>query len=216
MRFFCSVVSGVSGRRLSAGAALAGLVLLAGCAGTPAALSNLRYDLGPPSPPVTAGTLPAVKVLDMVAPTTLETDKMIYRLGYVDAQQTSAYVNSRWTMPPAQLLTQRLRMALSAHGPVLNGSDGVRAPMLKVSLDEFEQIFDGRAQSHGAVSARVTLLSEGVVLGQRTFIARAPASTPDAAGGAQALAAASADLVAQIAVWVSAQMPARSPVAATP
>jgi len=43
------------------------------------------------------------------------------------------------------------------------------------------------------------------VLGQHTFVARAPASTPDAAGGTRALAAASDDLVAQISAWLGVQ-----------
>ena len=98
----------------------------------------------------------------------------------------AAYRDSRWTAPPAQLLTQRLRGALSSRGTVLEGSDGVRAPTLKVDLNEFEQVFDGQSQSHGAVTARATLMLDGKVLGQRTFVARAPSSTPDAAGGARA------------------------------
>ena len=46
-------------------------------------------------------------------PTTLESDKLIYRLSYADAQHTASYANSHWTMAPSQLLTQRLRGALS-------------------------------------------------------------------------------------------------------
>jgi cholesterol transport system auxiliary component len=186
-------------------AALAGGMLLAGCAGNPAAISDIRYDLGPPAQVASAGPLPAVKVLDVTAPEMLGSDKVIYRLSYADAQRTAAYANSHWTMPPAMLLTQRLRGALSSRGTVLTGGDGVHAPVLKVELDEFEQDFDGQTQSHGAVTARATLSFQGKVLGQHTFVARAPASTPDAAGGTRALAAASDDLVAQISAWLGVQ-----------
>ncbi len=195
-------------RFLSCGAALAAVLalgVLTGCAGTPSAISNIRYDLGPAAQSATSGSLPAVKVLDVSAPATLDSDKLIYRLSYADAQQTASYANSHWTMPPAQLLTQRLRAALSSRGTVLTGGDGVRAPVLKVDLEEYEQDFDGQAQSHGAVSARTTLIVDGKVIGQRTFIARAPASSPDAAGGARALASASDDLVAQITAWLGVQ-----------
>ncbi|RKE25748.1 cholesterol transport system auxiliary component [Paraburkholderia sp. BL23I1N1] len=196
-------------RLLSSSAALAMLlafgVLAAGCAGNPAAISDIRYDLGPPSPAASAGTLPAVKVLDVTAPDNLESDKLIYRLSYADAQQTASYANSHWTMAPSQLLTQRLRGALSSRGTVLTGADGVHAPVLKVDLSEFEQVFDSQSQSHAAVTARVTLTQSGKVIGQRTFIARAPSSSADAAGGAQALAAASDDLVAQIGAWLGVQ-----------
>jgi cholesterol transport system auxiliary component len=77
--------------------------------------------------------------------------------------------------------------------------------VLKVDLGEFEQVFDSQSQSHAAVTARATLTQNGKVLGQRTFISRAPSSTADAAGGAQALATASDDLVAQIAAWLGVQ-----------
>ncbi|WP_118181737.1 ABC-type transport auxiliary lipoprotein family protein [Paraburkholderia phosphatilytica] len=192
--------------------ALAALVLvfvmsaaLAGCAGTPSALADIRYDLGPNTTPSSSGSLPAIKVLDVTAPSTLDSDRLIYRLSYADAQRTAAYANSHWTMPPAQLLTQRLRSVLTSRGAVLTGADGVRAPVLRVDLDEFEQVFDGQSQSHAAVTARATLIQAGKVIGQHTFIARAPASSADAAGGAAALAAASDDLVAQIDAWLGMQ-----------
>ncbi|WP_434108258.1 ABC-type transport auxiliary lipoprotein family protein [Paraburkholderia caffeinilytica] len=196
-------------RLLSSSSALAMLlafgVLAAGCAGNPAAISDIRYDLGPPNPAASAGIQPAVKVLDVTAPDTLESDKLIYRLSYADAQQTASYANSHWTMAPSQLLTQRLRSALSSRGTVLTGADGVRAPVLKVDLSEFEQVFDSQSESHAAITARATLTQNGKVIGQRTFIARAPSSSADAAGGAQALAAASDDLVSQISAWLGAQ-----------
>jgi cholesterol transport system auxiliary component len=192
-------------RLLSSSTALAVLlafgVLAAGCAGNPAAISDIRYDLGPPSPAASAGTLPAVKVLDVTASDNLESDKLIYRAG----KSAASYANSHWTMAPSQLLTQRLRGALSSRGTVLTGADGVHAPVLKVDLSEFEQVFDSQSESHAAVTARATLTQNGKVIGQRTFIARAPSSSADAAGGAQALAAASDDLVAQISAWLGVQ-----------
>ncbi|WP_415872368.1 ABC-type transport auxiliary lipoprotein family protein [Burkholderia ubonensis] len=196
-----------------AAAALAALTLAlaAGCAGENAVLSNVRYDLGPAAPVATAGHGPALKVLDVAAPDALDSDKFVYRLAYADAQRMAVYRDSRWTAPPAQLLTQRLRGALSSRGAVLEGADGVRAPTLRIDLSEFEQVFDGESQSHGAVTARATLTQDGKVLGQRTFVARAPSSTPDAAGGARALATASDDLVAQIAAWVGMQAYAGTP-----
>ncbi|OMG70974.1 ABC-type transport auxiliary lipoprotein family protein [Burkholderia ubonensis] len=198
-------------RPAAAALAVLTLALAAGCAGENAALSNVRYDLGPAAPVATAGHGPALKVLDVAAPDALDSDKFVYRLAYADAQRMAVYRDSRWTAPPAQLLTQRLRGALSSRGAVLEGADGVRAPTLRIDLSEFEQVFDGESQSHGAVTARATLTQDGKVLGQRTFVARAPSSTPDAAGGARALATASDDLVAQIAAWVGMQAYAGTP-----
>jgi cholesterol transport system auxiliary component len=185
--------------------AFAAGVLLSGCASSSASISEVRYDLGPPAQLTSAASLPPIKVLDVTAPETLGSDRLIYRLSYADAQRTAAYASSYWTMPPAQLLTQRLRGALSARGTVLTGSDMVHAPVLKVDLEEFEQDFDGQTQSHGAVTARTTLFFHGKLIGQHTFVARAPASTQDAAGGARAIAAATDDLVAQITAWLGVQ-----------
>jgi cholesterol transport system auxiliary component len=196
-------------RLLSSRAALAALlafgVLAAGCAGRSAVVSDIRYDFGPPPQSAAAGRLPAVKVLQVTAPSVLESDRLIYRLSYADAQQTAAYATSHWTMMPSQLLTQRLRNALSERGTVLTGADGVAAPVLRVDLTEFEQVFDSQTDSHGAVAARATLTRDGKVVGQQTFVARAPAHSADAAGGARALAAASDDLVAQITTWLGTQ-----------
>ncbi|MEK6423160.1 MAG: ABC-type transport auxiliary lipoprotein family protein [Burkholderia gladioli] len=200
--------SPVLARRCAAfGAALA-FALLAGCASDAARMSNIRYDLGPLDP-ATLTASPAsgtvIKVLDVRAPEAFDSDKFVYRLAYADAQRIATYRDSRWTAPPAQLLTQRLRAALSARGTVLDGSDAVHAAVLHVELNTFEQVFDGQSQSHGEVSVRATLTRDGTVLGQRTFVSRAPASSPDAAGGAGALAAASNDLVAQMVAWLAVQ-----------
>ncbi|MGF6655434.1 cholesterol transport system auxiliary component [Paraburkholderia youngii] len=196
-------------RLLSSRAALAALlafgVLAAGCAGTSAVVSDVRYDFGPPPQAAAASRLAAVKVLEVSAPSVLESDRLTYRLSYADAQQMAAYANSHWTMMPSQLLTQRLRNALSERGTVLTGADGVSAPVLRVDLTEFEQVFASPTDSHGAITARATLMQGGKVVGQRTFVAHAPAHSADAAGGARALAAASDDLVAQIAAWLGSQ-----------
>jgi cholesterol transport system auxiliary component len=187
-------------------AALAALIagsLLAACA-APAALSDVRYDLGPLAPASSPSTLPPLKVLDVSAPAPLDNDAFMYRLGSAPLR-TARYANSHWTTSPARLLTQRLRAGLMSHASVLTGADAVPAPVLRVDLEQFEQVFDTETRSSGVVAARATLIQDGKVIGQHTFLSRAPASTPDASGGAHALASASDELVAQIATWVSMQ-----------
>lgn len=182
--------------------------LMGGCASDAARVSNVRYDLGPLDTMSLTALAPAqpVRVLDVSAPDAFDTDKFVYRLAYADAQRIDTYRDSRWTAPPAQLLTQRLRAALSAKRAVLEGADRVRgAPVLRVELNEFERVFDGQSQSHASVAVRATLTRDGALLGQRSFTARAPSSTPDAAGGAGALAAASNELVAQLTAWLAMQ-----------
>lgn len=185
------------------------VALLAGCASTPDALPNARYDLGAlriGNASAGALPLPPVKVLAVAAPRNLETDAFAYRLSYVDPQRMATYSDSHWTMPPARLLTQRLRDALAARGPILSGADPVRAvPLLEVELTRFEQDFDAPEQSRGVVDVRATLTQQGRVVGQRSFSASVPARSANAAGGAQALAAAADDVIAQVSAWLAAQ-----------
>jgi cholesterol transport system auxiliary component len=88
---------------------------------------------------------------------------------------------------------------------VLSGGDSVNAPLLTIDLDTFEQVFDSESQSHALLKARATLTRDGVLVAQQTFEARAPASTANAAGGVQALAAASDQFVAQLVAWLGMQ-----------
>jgi cholesterol transport system auxiliary component len=194
-------------------AALALSALLAACAGSSAPVNDVRYDLGLQSAPGAAGAQaapatavakPPLKVLAVSAPPPLDNDGILYRMNF-DAQRTARYANSRWMMSPARLLTERLRTALGAQATVLSGADPVQAPMLKVELYEFEQVFESPTESSGVLSARATLLQGGKVVAQRSFVTRAPASTPDAAGGVRALQAASDDFANQLGAWLSAQ-----------
>ncbi|NLP61292.1 ABC transporter [Paraburkholderia sacchari] len=205
-------------------AALAALAIgmLAACAGRSVTLSEVRYDLGPQqeaaspsaaSPSTlsaSAASLPPLKVLEVNAPPTLDHDGILYRLNG-DPQRTGRYADSRWTMSPARLLTLRLRSALGSRATVLSGADAVPAPILKIELTEFEQVFDSSTQSAGVLAARATLMRGGKVIAQRSFVARAPASTPDAAGGVAALRAASDDFAGQVGAWVSTQAFAGTP-----
>ncbi len=74
--------------------------LLTGCVGTPSAIADIRYDFGPALPAASTGGMPAVKVLDVAAPAQLESDKLIYRPHFVDAQRMASYANAHWTMTP--------------------------------------------------------------------------------------------------------------------
>ncbi|CAG9270454.1 cholesterol transport system auxiliary component [Paraburkholderia unamae] len=191
-------------------------VLLTACAGNAGSINDVRYDLGlqsaqaAPAAAAAPGAKPLLKVLAVVAPPPLDNDGIVYRMAF-DSQRTARYAESRWAMSPARLLTERLRTSLGAQATVLSGGDAVQAPMLKVELYEFEQVFESPTQSSGVLSARATLMQGGKVLAQRSFATRAPASTPDAAGGVRALQAASDDFVNQVGAWLGGQSLARTP-----
>ena len=146
-----------------------------------------------------------VVVPDVIAPSDLDSDQMRYRLTYLNGQQARSYAASRWTMTPAQLLTQRLRARLAGQGAVLSNAGASSAPILRVELIEFEQLFDQPNVGRGVISLRATLTRNGVLLAQREFFSAAPAPTPDAAGGAQALAGASDAAIAAVISWFQGQ-----------
>lgn len=199
---------------------------LAGCAIQPAQTSRVvRYDLGAPAseslaataPTRSAAALPLVKVLQVTAPTALDSDQIRYRLSYADPLESRSYGGSRWTATPAQLLTDRLRGALASHARLLDGGDPEHAPLLKVELIDFSQHFDAPGESRGVVVVRASLKVEGRLLAQRDFGAAVPGGSADAAGGATALARAADQVVGDVGNWVGTWLTSSSnPAVTTP
>lgn len=192
--------------------ALATLMLVAGCSlgGSHAAVPIARYDFGAVPDAASAATLKpmasAIRVTAVSAPASLSTDAFQYRLGYADDHQTHVYATSRWTMPPPQLLTTRLREQIAQRSHVLDTSDGgPSVPVLKIELDEFAQVFEKPESSEGRVRVRATILHGSALIAQQTFVATAPSASADAAGGAHALSSASDAVIAQVIAWLSTQ-----------
>jgi cholesterol transport system auxiliary component len=188
---------------------------LSGCGGLSKSGSPVAvYDLGPgvvqELPSNRMALLPALVMAEVQAPTALDNLPVVYRLGYSDAQQLRLYAQARWSMPPAQLLRQRVRETLGQRRVVLNHSDGVLAPpgtlMLRLELEEFSQLFDSPASSSGVLRLRATLTQaqqgEDAPVAQRSFLLREAATSPDAAGGVRALTAAVDSAVLQLDQWV--------------
>ncbi|TWD87515.1 cholesterol transport system auxiliary component [Variovorax beijingensis] len=207
-----------------AGAGLA-LLLLAGCGALPDKPARATlYDFGPglaasaaaaANPP--AAALPTLALAEIESNTRLDGTQILYRLGYADANELRPYGQSRWSLPPAQLLRQRLRDALSERRTVLGPeesatiarAEGKVPDTLRISLDEFSHYFDSASSSVGLVRLRATLIRGTTggdrVLGQRTFTVRRPAPSADAPGGVKALAAATDAAVAEVVQWVDQQ-----------
>ena len=185
--------------------------LLGGCALPDRPVRPDPYDLGP-LPAAAATTAPAAAPIvwrGVSAAGALDGTAIIYRLLYVqDGQQPRPYARARWTEAPAQLLGQRLRAALAATRPVVDADAGLSAPELRVELDDFSQAFASPTQSFGVVRLRVTRLVPGGAGGarqveQRSFAARVPAPSNNAAGGARALKTATDRVVGQIVAWIN-------------
>ncbi len=200
-------------------------LLLSACSSLPTPpVRPQLYDFGPgltaPAPqdrraPLALAPVEAVGTADAG-------QALHYRLAYADAQQLRPYAQARWSQPPAQLLQQRLREQLAQRRAVLglveaaslarDAKAGSTAPdQLRVELEEFSQVFTSPQDSAGVVRLRATVLRPGPggmqLRGQRAFTVRHPAPQPDAAGGVQALTAASDQAIAQLLQWLEQMEP---------
>ena len=205
---------------------LAGLVL-AGCSALPdKPVRATMYDFGPgnlTTPPTTRqAPLPALAIDDISTNGgALDNMSVLYRLAYADAQQLKPYSQARWSMPPAQLVRQRLRDQLGQRRTVFNAGDSaalnrsqnaVLPLLLRIDLEEFSHLFTTPAASVGLVRLRVTLLevtpSGEKLVGQRNVVVQRPADSPDAPGGVRALTQATDAAIEEIDQWLR-QTPAR-------
>lgn len=193
---------------LAAGSAAA--LLLAGCASDKPA-QNTTFDFGPAASTVTtaaaaaAAPIAAVVVGDVTGSAFLDSERMVYRLNYSDPLQARAYANSRWSATPLQMVTQRLKSRIAQSGAkvlsVSDASDGV--PILRLEIDDFSHHFDSQAQSHGQLVLRASLFQGHRLIDQKTFDRKTAATSPDAGGGARALAGATDTVAADLIAWLA-------------
>ena len=211
-------------------------LLLSACSALPSKPTRATmYDFGPgplaaqPAQPVAAPT-PQTPIAPL-APVAIEEIStsggaldnlaVLYRLAYVDAQELRPYSQSRWTMPPAQLVRQRLRDTLSLRRPVFDAREGLalnrsQNPLLplqlRLELQEFSHYFSAPDASVGLVRLRATLVDVTAagekLVAQRVIVAQRPATTLNAPGGVRALTEATDAAIEQLDQWLQ-QQPAR-------
>lgn len=192
-------------RVTAASAALA----LSACAVTQTPANKAVYDFGPATgvPAVSAPAFSgALALAEIDTSLSLDSTAVQYRLAYANPQELRPYALARWTMPPAQLMQQRVRSVLNARGPVLAPGVGTPAHTLKLDLEEFSQVFSAPGTSQGVVQLRATLLKGNTLAAQRSFSVQAPAPTADASGGARALSLAATEVAKQLSDWVGDNM----------
>jgi cholesterol transport system auxiliary component len=206
-------------RRLGA---VAVLLALGACAAGDKAQRPLVYDFGPGTASAAAPTLVAGQPPLVLAPletsAALDSTAVLYRLAYADVQQLRPYALARWSTTPAQLLQQRLREHLGAQRVVLapgeapatgRGSSEPGPRTLRITLEEFSQVFDSASSSSGLLRLRATLLQSTPagerLLAQRGFVVQQRATGGDAPGGVRALTAAADACAQQLADWLALQ-----------
>ena len=191
-----------------------GFALLAGCAAGRGESASL-YDFGPlPTqqsgvqsalPQLSPLPLPPLSIAEIQIPAWLDSTHIYYRLNYANGQQPRPYAHARWTMTPAQLLLQRLKARIAQAGGIgLAASHGAaNIPVLRIEADDFTQTFDAPAQSNAQVILRASVFRGRTLVAHQNFIRQAPSPTADAAGGAQALAAASDAAITDMILWLA-------------
>ena len=222
-----NALNSIAARAYSTGAGALFVIFfltLSGCGLTRPTASPVVYDFGPgrsSSAPAPLATL-APLILDQVqASSALDSNALLYRLAYVDAQQLRPYAHARWSMSPPQLVRQRLREQLGQDRALLepgaifspskrnapDAATGVTPPTLRLELEEFSQLFEAPERSVGLLRLRATLTqaspSGDALLAQRTIVLQRPAPSADAAGGAQALRLATDAAAQELAQWLA-------------
>lgn len=184
-------------------AALLLAVVLTGCA-TKADPPTL-FDLGSLPAPGNAISLPPLAIADVVGSPFLDNPQMFYRLSWVNDQQPHPFAHSRWTMPPSQLLEQRVKARLGQAGnAAVSALDGaLNVPLVRIEADDFALLFDSPSQSHARVAIRAAVYRGRLLLAQKSFSQQQPAATADAAGGARALADASDAVITELTQWLA-------------
>lgn len=198
--------------------------VLGGCALTDKPVRAAVFDFGPgelsaAATPPSGGTLAPLALAELEAAPALDSTAVVYRLQYDNVQQLRPYAQARWSMPPAQLVRQRLRAHLSLQRAVLNPGEGVLsvaapkagsaetgARLLRVELEEFSQVFESTTHSVGLVRLRATLVRPTAageqLVAQREFTLQRPAPSADAAGGVRALTLATDAAVQALGQWL--------------
>ena len=196
------------------------VLVLAGCALPDKPTRATMYDFGPgqltTQPTTRQAPLPPLAIDEITtAGGALDNLAVLYRLGYADAQQLRPYAHARWSMPPAQLVRQRLlaqmgqrRAVFNAGSSVsLNRNQGSALPLrLRIELEEFSQLFSAPDASVGLIRLRATLVditpAGEKLLGQRSVVVQSPASSADAPGGVRALTAATDAAIEELDQWL--------------
>ena len=203
------------------------LFLLPGCSALPdKPVRSSMYDFGPGNltaqPTTRQAPLSPIAIDDITTSGgALDNMAVLYRLAYQDAQQLRPYTLARWSMPPAQLVRQRLRDTFSQRRTVFGAGDSaalnrsqnaVLPRLLRLDLEEFSHVFTTADASVGLIRLRATLLevtpAGEKMIGQRSVVVQRPATTPDAPGGVRALTMATDAAIEEIDQWLQ-QSPAR-------
>lgn len=194
---------------------LLGILLIAGCTIIPKAdVTTATYNFSIESSADTSQATQSVPkdgkrilVPVVTAPLWLDSPGIHYRLAYHNTAQTLTYANSRWSSPPAFLLTQRIKEKIAAdtHHMVIKDSSVATAEYeLHIELEEFSHIFSSQTDSHVSVRFRVSVVNHAhQLVAQKTFGTTRLSSDANAAGAVKAFTLASNQLINELIEWLN-------------
>ncbi len=150
-----------------------------------------------------------IQLADIQVAEPFEGQQIWYRLLYQETAELRPYAESRWSMPPAQLLAQRLKNRwLQAEIQVAGMQHGVAGlPRLKLELDDFSQHFSSSQHSVARLSLRASLIHQHQLLAQKAFYVQQASRSADAVGGVKAMTEAVDQMLDQLQVWTQQQYP---------
>ena len=183
-------------------------IILAACALGDNRPTAMLYDLGPigtDGKVSMASGMPAVRT-KVSSPGWMSENLMFYRLDYINNQQIRFYTESSWNAAPSRLFKSRLDAFLVSSGnPVVGARTVSPALVLRIHLEDFSQHFSSPTDSVGRIALYASLFKGGNLIAQKVFSKEVAAQTPDAQGGARALAQGSDALVVEIMQWMLEQ-----------
>ena len=146
------------------------LVILTACSALPdKPVRAVTYDFGPGAVTsavavnsVVPQALAPIALAEIESGSALNGTAVLYRLMYANAQELRPYAQARWSMPPAQLLRQRLREHLGKSRGVVNPGEAVASTIspwvVRLELEEFSQLFESTSASVGLLRMRATVI----------------------------------------------------------
>ena len=136
----------------------------------------------------------------------IRTKKILYA---TTPHEREAYLYSRWSDTPNQLVAAYLRTYLQQSGlfkAVVDETSHAKADyILESRLDDFYQQFVSPKKAFALIRGTFTLIDAKTrkVVGSRIIEIRTPAPEPDAKGGVKAFEKAMESLAQKVAIWLS-------------
>lgn len=159
------------------------------------------YDFGPPPARLTEASRWSGVALEIRMPYWFDALTIEYRLLYDDPLKLRSYAASRWAAAPGQLLAQRLRQQL---GLTSASGRNAHACLLRIELQELSQLFATAQQSSALLQGQATLLdTRQRIIAEKVLAVEQPATSADARGGVNAMAAASTELGRELLAWLN-------------